>query len=66
MTLWKRLLLFGVAFALVAAACGDDDEGLGTGECSTTARVRVQLQWVAQSQFAGYFVADDLGFYGDE
>jgi NitT/TauT family transport system substrate-binding protein len=25
--------------------------------------VRLQLQWVAQSQFAGYFAALDLGFY---
>jgi NitT/TauT family transport system substrate-binding protein len=27
--------------------------------------VRLQLQWVAQSQFAGYFAAKDLGFYED-
>ncbi|MCY4145883.1 MAG: ABC transporter substrate-binding protein [Chloroflexi bacterium] len=25
--------------------------------------VKLQLQWVAQSQFAGYFAAHDLGFY---
>jgi NitT/TauT family transport system substrate-binding protein len=28
--------------------------------------VRLQLQWVAQSQFAGYFAALDQGFYTDE
>ncbi|MBZ0293734.1 MAG: ABC transporter substrate-binding protein [Anaerolineae bacterium] len=28
--------------------------------------VRLQLQWVAQSQFAGYFAALDQGFYEDE
>ena len=28
--------------------------------------VKLQLQWVAQSQFAGYFAAVDLGFYADE
>jgi NitT/TauT family transport system substrate-binding protein len=28
--------------------------------------IRLQLQWVAQSQFAGYFAAVDLGFYEDE
>ena len=27
--------------------------------------VRLQLQWVAQSQFAGYFAALDKGFYSD-
>jgi NitT/TauT family transport system substrate-binding protein len=28
--------------------------------------VSLQLQWVAQSQFAGYFAAKDLGFFEDE
>ncbi|MCY4018471.1 MAG: ABC transporter substrate-binding protein [Chloroflexi bacterium] len=28
--------------------------------------IKLQLQWVAQSQFAGYFAAVDLGFYADE
>jgi NitT/TauT family transport system substrate-binding protein len=28
--------------------------------------INLQLQWVAQSQFAGYFAAKDLGFYEDE
>jgi NitT/TauT family transport system substrate-binding protein len=28
--------------------------------------VRLQLQWVVQSQFAGYFAAVDQGFYEDE
>lgn len=67
-----RLLAALAALALVVAACGDDtgagDGGDGTdgGECETVDDVRLQLQWVAQSQFAGYFVANDLGFYEDE
>ena len=28
--------------------------------------IKLQLQWVAQSQFAGYFAALDLGFYEEE
>lgn len=28
--------------------------------------VRIQLQWVTQAQFAGYFVAQELEFYQDE
>lgn len=28
--------------------------------------VRLQLQWVTQAQFAGYFAAIDQGFYADE
>ncbi|HSM02626.1 MAG TPA: ABC transporter substrate-binding protein [Acidimicrobiia bacterium] len=50
------------AFAMVAAACGDDDGG--GGEDLTP--VSLQLQWVTQSQFAGYYAAIDQGFYEDE
>ena len=29
-------------------------------------KVRLQIKWVPQAQFAGYFVALDKGFYSDE
>lgn len=28
--------------------------------------VRIQLQWVTQAQFAGYYIAQELGYYEDE
>jgi len=62
----RRLAATLAVLALVAAACGGDDDALGGGECDTVDEVRVQLQWVAQAQFAGYFVANDKGFYADE
>jgi len=65
-TPWKKLLALMLAMAFVLAACGDDTGEGGTEECEELDDVRVQLQWVAQSQFAGYFVAKDLGFYEDE
>ncbi|MFN8439940.1 MAG: ABC transporter substrate-binding protein [Caldilineaceae bacterium] len=34
-----------------------------TGELT---KIRLQLQWVTQSQFAGYYAALDQGFYKDE
>ena len=65
-----------LALALVAAACSDDGGGEGTtgggggttgsGDCSTTDSVTLQLQWFIQSQFAGYFAAQDQGFYADQ
>jgi len=67
---WLAMLVAGV---MILAACGDDtgsgdgggDDGtsVAAGECETVDEVRLQLQWVAQAQFAGYFVAKDLGFY---
>jgi NitT/TauT family transport system substrate-binding protein len=78
------------ALALVAAACGDDDEDEGSGddtestegteaasdttaaegsapsggeECAELTPVKLQLQWFTQAQFAGYFAAQDQGYY---
>ena len=50
-----------LALALVATACGGDDEG-----SDDLTPIKLQLQWVAQSQFAGYYAAVDQGFYEDE
>lgn len=73
---WRKSLSMLAVMALVVTACGSDStestespdstEGNGAEECETMDDVRVQLQWVAQSQFAGYYVAKDLGFYEDE
>jgi NitT/TauT family transport system substrate-binding protein len=34
--------------------------------CTTPDRVTLQLKWVPQAQFAGYYVARDLGYYKDQ
>jgi NitT/TauT family transport system substrate-binding protein len=61
------------ACVLAVAACGGDDEsttttsGGGGGEAAAApTKVRLQLQWFTQAQFAGYFAAVDQGFYEDE
>lgn len=76
MKLRHRWLALLAVLAMVLAACGDDsgaDDGGDDGgsddgaeACEEFDDVRLQLQWVAQSQFAGYFVANDLGFYEEE
>ena len=50
----KKTLWTGAALALAAAGSAQADE------------VRLQLQWVTQSQFAGYYVALENGYYDDE
>ena len=49
-----KTLWTGAALALAAAGTAQADE------------VRLQLQWVTQSQFAGYYVALENGYYDDE
>ena len=65
------------AVAVVLAACGSSSKSssggsaaagglkVDTTKCTapTGASVKLQLQWVTQAQFAGYFAAVDQGFY---
>ena len=59
-----------LALALLAAACGEDDGGDGGGggaaDCESADNVSLQLQWFIQAQFAGYFAADQQGFYAGQ
>jgi len=70
------------ALSLIVAACGGSDEAADevteetvaeetTDEaaaetCTTPTPVKLQLQWFIQAQFAGYFAAQDQGFYADQ
>ena len=71
-----KFMIAGVlALSLVGAACSNDDDGGGGttgggtsgpgGECTTPDPVKLQLQWFIQAQFAGYFAAQEKGFYDD-
>jgi NitT/TauT family transport system substrate-binding protein len=68
-TSYGALLL--VTAALIGVGCGgDDDESTSTSaaasETSTTQEmtdVTLQLKWVTQAQFAGYYAAKEQGFY---
>ena len=68
-----------LALGLVAAACGDDEESSSTtegttapqettggDECTELTPVTLQLQWLTQAQFGGYYAAIDQGYYEDQ
>jgi NitT/TauT family transport system substrate-binding protein len=52
----KRLMTTLLAGAMMVAA----------GASMAADKVTLQLKWVTQAQFAGYYVAKDKGFYKDE
>jgi NitT/TauT family transport system substrate-binding protein len=41
------------------------DTAAAGGDCTSTTDVKLQLQWFIQAQFAGYYAAQDKGFYAD-
>lgn len=66
---WSRWAAVAVAPLLVIGACGGDDDSSSSSNSEAAAEmtpVRLQLQWFAQSQFAGYYVALEKGFYAEE
>ena len=60
---WRWLILVAVV-AMVAAACGEE-EGTTAGGGGAD-KVTLQLKWVTQAQFAGYYAALEQGYYADE
>jgi NitT/TauT family transport system substrate-binding protein len=67
-----RALGLGLSAAvLVLAGCGGGGgEGTettpGAQDSAALTPVKLQLQWVAQAQFAGYYAAVDQGYYEEE
>jgi NitT/TauT family transport system substrate-binding protein len=74
--LWLAALVVAALFALAACGGGDDDEGEAAGttaaetsggaDCDSTDSITLQLKWVTQAQFAGYYAAQEEGYYEDE
>ncbi|WP_411345067.1 ABC transporter substrate-binding protein [Paenibacillus sp. WLX1005] len=71
----KRTGMMGVVvlcMALILAGCGGSNESSSAagsesaGSSSEPVTVKLQLKWVPQAQFAGYYVALDKGYYKDE
>jgi NitT/TauT family transport system substrate-binding protein len=68
MRTWKHALIVGTVAALALGACSSSTPG-GSGAAGGSGagtKIRLQLKWVAQAQFAGYYAAVDQGYYRDE
>jgi NitT/TauT family transport system substrate-binding protein len=65
---WLAAVFAALVLGLVACGGDDDDEG-GEAAGETTEAgdaVTLQLKWVTQAQFAGYYAAAEEGYYEDE
>jgi NitT/TauT family transport system substrate-binding protein len=57
----RRFVALGGAAMLLLAACTSN-----ASPSASVTHVRLQLQWLDQSQFAGYYAADKQGYYAAE
>jgi NitT/TauT family transport system substrate-binding protein len=66
----RRLALaigsIAAAGALVLTGCSGSGAPTGDANSGGLTPVKLQLQWFAQAQFAGYYAAVDQGYYEDE
>ena len=68
------IALTALAVVLVLGGCGgatpapatSAPQGAAANTCTTPDKVTLQLKWVAQAQFAGYYAASEKGYYKDE
>jgi NitT/TauT family transport system substrate-binding protein len=56
----------GTSPAASPSAGGSPSTATSPSAAGAPAKVKFQLQWVAQAQFAGYYAALDQGYYRDE
>ncbi|MFV9504286.1 MAG: ABC transporter substrate-binding protein [Oscillochloridaceae bacterium umkhey_bin13] len=70
MLIRSRLLIVTLLATLLLAACGQAPAAPAPAPdapaAATADKVTLQLKWVPQAQFAGYFAALDQGFYAEE
>jgi NitT/TauT family transport system substrate-binding protein len=63
---WLVVGLLAIVAVFLAAGCGGSDKKSSSGggsDCEKTDDVTLQLKWVTQAQFAGYYAAADQGYY---
>lgn len=58
-------LVAAVAASLVLTACGSDDESVGADGKALT-KVKLNLSWVDQAEYAGWYIADEKGYFEEE
>ncbi|TXK17009.1 ABC transporter substrate-binding protein [Homoserinibacter sp. GY 40078] len=54
------------ALALAACSGTSDDGDADSGDFEPLTSIKLQLQWLPQAQFAGYYVALDQGYFEEE
>ena len=54
---WMGVSVLGAALAAVVVTTGT------ASAAPKLTNISIQLQWVPQAQFAGYYAAQDLGYY---
>lgn len=55
-----------VAVSLAGCTSGGGDTGGGDGDFEPITSIKLQLQWLPQAQFAGYYIAQEQGYFEEE
>ncbi len=55
-----------IALAACSAPATESDPSAEAGDFEPLTSIKLQLQWLPQAQFAGYYVAQDQGYFEEE
>lgn len=67
--MYKKIIIWlsiACLFSLLLISCSSNEEAQAPEHSKALIPATLQLQWVTQTQFAGYYVALDKGWYRDE
>ena len=55
-----------LASAVALSACSAPSSPSGDADFEPITSIKLQLQWLPQAQFAGYYIAQEEGYFADE
>jgi hypothetical protein len=64
-TLTLLLLLLSSPSGVTSECDAQEPSGQTTEQCASIEEVKVQLRWLKNGQFAGFYAAQDLGYYAE-
>jgi len=64
-TIFYSPAVFVAMAALILSSCDESKSNGGESKSNERTEIRLRLQWIPQSQFAGFIVAKEKGFYDE-
>ncbi len=62
----STVAIASLALAACAGSGSPDESSAADGDFTPLTSIKLQLQWLPQAQFAGYYIAQEKGYFEDE
>ena len=62
----STLAIASLALAACSGSASPEESGGGGDDFEPLTSIKLQLQWLPQAQFAGYYIAQEMGYFEEE